>query len=148
MIRFPKRPSDKASPVEKITRDAFLYFDPKGDKKRFAQCATCMMWTGDKGHTCTIIGQDFPVHGVDSCGVYVHGSNHEDMIGKEMALVTPKEVGFYRGKVRCENCKYLPGKETCELYVLLNRMMPEIFDLDTKVDPHGCCNGFMSDDAG
>lgn len=40
--------------VHKVTRAAFLYLDPKGNKSQFAQCGTCMMFTGD---TCTIHGK-------------------------------------------------------------------------------------------
>lgn len=126
-----------------IKRDAFLYLDPKGKKEQFAQCSTCIMWTGPMGNTCTIHGK-MTIKGVDSCGLYIHGKNHTDMIGKEMPLVTPKESGLVRDtKVRCENCSHYDEKESeCELYEHLNSHDPQMWELDEHVDPQGCCNAW------
>ena len=121
-----------------IKRDAFLYLDPRGNKNKFAQCETCMMWTG-KHKTCTILGKEKEVLGTDSCGLYVHGKPHEDMAGMEMEAVTPKEAGFYSGQVRCENCKHF-DVDHCHVFEELNEM--EMFDLDEWVDAKGCCNAF------
>jgi len=98
--------------LKKIDRSAFLYLDPKGVKHLFAQCATCMMATSDyrKGATvgrCTILGKDFEIHLKEgTCCFYVHGDPHTEMRGKEKPHVTPKEAGYEKRKVRCENCKF------------------------------------------
>jgi len=128
----------------KIKREAFLYMDPKGgDEKNHAQCGTCMMWTGPKGNTCTIHGSQ-KVTGDMSCGLYVNGPPHTDMIGKEMDAVPAKESGLYKGDVRCENCEHAELNESeCHLYEMLNNEMPKYFQLDTKIHPKGCCNSFM-----
>lgn len=128
-----------------IDRSAFLYMDPKGKASRFAQCETCMMWTGAKAKTCTIHG-DKKIKAGDSCGLYVHGGPHEEAAGSEMKAVSPKESGLVRGEVRCENCIHFEAKDSeCELFENLNEKMPEVFALDEKVHPQGCCNAFDSD---
>jgi hypothetical protein len=43
--------------------------------------------------------------------------------------------------VRCENCRWFDvGYSSCGLYSKLNAALPALFALDSKVDPHGCCN--------
>lgn len=122
----------------KVTRAAFLYLDPKGDKARFAQCGTCMMFTGS---SCTILGKDFTVNAGDTCGFYVHGKPQPAEKGHEMKSVTPEEAGFERRAVRCENCAYFEDeKSVCGLFVMLNEALPDDFDLDEGVDAFGCCN--------
>lgn len=129
-----------------IKRDAFLYLDPKGKKDQFAQCSSCIMWTGPKGNTCTIHGKT-KVTGDMSCGLYVHGPIHDDMIGQEMAAVTPKESGLLKESVRCENCAHFEaGENECELFEELNEMDPKKWDLDPQVDPKGCCNAWSKAD--
>ena len=133
----------KAKRPAKIQRDAFLYMDPKGkDQANHAQCKTCMMWTGPKGNTCTIHGKR-KVTGDMSCGIYVNGPNHTDMIGKEMDAVDPKESGLVKDDTRCENCAHFDGKNVCELYYHLNNISANLFDLDEKVKKKGCCNAFI-----
>lgn len=128
----------------KIKRDAFLYLDPKAPKNTFAQCASCMMFTGE---TCTIHGGDVPITGDMSCGFYVHGKPMPDELGHEMKSVTPKESGLVKEKVRCENCQSFEARESeCELFDELNEN--ELFDLDKKVKPKGCCNAFISKKGG
>ena len=126
----------------KIKRDAFIYLDPKGNKKKFAQCETCMMWTGPKHNTCTIHGKDESITVTMSCDFYVHGMPMPKMAGKEHKSVTPKESGLVDRKVRCENCGHYSTKPTshCHLFMTLNKAHPELFDLEEGVDKYGCCN--------
>lgn len=131
--------------ADKIKRDAFLYLEPQGQSTgKFAQCASCAMWTGDNGLTCTIHGKDVEVSGGMSCGLYVPGAPHTDMVGKEMEAVTPQESGLIDAETRCENCRHFEYQENeCELFDELNESHPDKFELDETVSPKGCCNAFM-----
>jgi hypothetical protein len=120
----------------KITRDAFLYLDPKPPEDEFAQCGTCIMFIPDHDR-CMIHGAKIKVDEDDSCGLYVHGVPRN---GPPTAAVTPKESGLVGRQVRCENCEHFNGKDLCLLFKNLNRVLPDKFDLDTKVSPKGCCN--------
>lgn len=123
----------------KIKRDAFLYLASKEPKSDFAQCSTCVLWTTKKHNTCAIIGSGTKVTGTMSCGLYLHGEPNEKLEKNEKNIVTSEEVGLVDRKVRCENCKSFDEKESkCLLFEVLNKQ--EYFDLDTKVDKHGCCN--------
>jgi hypothetical protein len=127
---------------KKIKRDAFIYLDPKGNKKKFAQCETCMMWTGPKHLTCTIHGKDATAKATMSCDFYVHGMPMPQMAGKEHKSVTPKESGLVDRPVRCENCAHYDTKPSkCEMFAALNKSHPAMFDLEEGVDKYGCCNG-------
>lgn len=125
----------------RLKRDAFLYLDPKGEKNQFAQCSTCRMWTGKDSNTCSILGKT-KVTGDMSCGLYVYGKPSPSLAGKEVASYTPQEAGLVNREVRCENCRsYSNG--ICLLFQTLNKSNPDIFDLDEKVNKHGCCNAQM-----
>lgn len=123
--------------MSKIERDAFLYLDPSGpDKDNFAQCGTCKWFNADR-ERCAVLREGDVVKAADSCGYYAEGeATTEDPMG----LFTPDEVGFVKRKVRCENCSWFKPGDGCDLYYRLNKFQPEWFDLDTKVDPRGCCN--------
>ncbi len=124
--------------VSRVQRDAFLYLDPKEPKNEFAQCSTCIKFTGS---TCLILGKNIPVTGNMSCGFYLNGEPNLKAKGSEEEIVTPKEAGLVNRKVRCENCKFFKEKESiCDLYHDLNRDYPEKFNLDEKVNKYGCCN--------
>ena len=123
---------------EKITREAFVYLDPKGDKKEFAQCSTCHHFTGTG---CTLLGKT-AVAATMSCNFYLPGDTSPDKEGKEKERLTPKQVGLVDRKVRCENCRSFENG-TCLLYQALNQSHRNIFNLDEKVDPQGCCNAQM-----
>src|SRR5262249_12619601 len=119
--------------MAKITRDAFLYLDPKPPKSSFAQCGTCIMWTGEKRRTCEIHGPDIRIEYGHSCGLYVHGQ--PDTSGKVEKLVTPEDSGLVLRQVRCENCIAFRARESkCGLFSLLNSAFPSKFDLDPDVD--------------
>jgi len=121
---------------ESITRDAFLYFDPKSPKDKFAQCATCMMFTENK---CTIHGPNIFISPQSSCGLYVHGKPDSTM--PVMKVVTPMESGLVTRQVRCENCLYFNKENsTCHLYDILNTTLDNMFTCNIHVHPQGCCN--------
>ncbi len=127
----------------KLTRDTFLYLDPKPPFATFAQCETCMMFTGEAAETCTIHGAKVRVTKDHSCGLYVHGTPMPDEQGHEMASVTPEESGLIKAQVRCENCQsFQAQKTTCTLFQWLSRGWA--FALNPKVHPHGCCNAWSS----
>jgi hypothetical protein len=132
----------------RIGRDAFLYADPKPPDDRFAQCATCIMWTGPEHKTCLIHGKDREIDGDWSCNFYVHGQPSPDKAGEAEALVEPEESGLVERQVRCRNCAFFdpqaedePGEEGphCELFEKLNRAYPDLFELDQRVQADGCC---------
>jgi hypothetical protein len=124
----------------KLTRSTFLYLAPRfAPKTRFAQCSTCRDWvTGDR--RCVIHGPKVTVPGTASCGFYVWGVPKPKGTATS-AKVTPEESGLVDREVRCENCTWGDnGATLCGLYRILNQKMPTMFDLDEKIDPHGCCN--------
>lgn len=119
-----------------MKREVFLYMEPRkgtyGNHSEFAQCSTCMMWTGAKHNTCTIHGKT-KVTGDMTCGLYVNGHPMPDEAGHEMDSVTKAESGLEKRDVRCENCGYYEKKNShCHLFMML--------DMDSKVHPKGCCN--------
>lgn len=121
----------------KIGRDAFLYFNPKPPDDSFAQCSTCFMFTGTG---CLIHDKRIRITKGMTCALYVHGVPRTNERGKEIAMVTPEESGLLEAQVRCENCRY--GGKECALFNMLNKKMPDTFDLDPKIDSKGCCNAF------
>lgn len=128
--------------MDKIKRDAFLYMDPKGTKD-FAQCSTCRSFLN--GKNCALLGPNVKVYGDSSCGLYVHGTPGNDEFIEH--LLTDKEVGLVHRKVRCENCvAFKADISGCDLYYQLNQKLPDMFDLDNKVDAHGCCNAQTAKD--
>jgi hypothetical protein len=124
----------------KLTRETFIYLEPKGDKEKFAQCSTCRMWTGEEGQTCSILGKT-RVTCEMSCNLYVHGKPSPSLKGKEIASYTPKEAGLVNRQIRCENCRsFDPKTSVCMLFQTLNKSHPNMFQLEEKVNEHGCCN--------
>ena len=128
----------EAKEGKKIHRDAFLYLPPKGNKEQFAQCGTCLMFTGTG---CTILGKTKVTKDM-SCGLYVHGKPSPKLAGKERPVYTPQEAGLVNRAVRCENCRSFQDG-ICMLFKTLNESNPEIFQLEEKVDAYGCCNAQM-----
>lgn len=119
-------------------RSAFGYMEPEGNNKQFAQCATCYMWI-KRDKRCFWLG-DTEVKATDSCIMYVEG---EPIMGPATSAtkLTPKEAGFFRGAVRCENCVSSRNNK-CMLFTGLNEDQPTWFDLDPNIKPQGCCNAF------
>lgn len=138
MINLKQLILEKKGNQKKITRDAFLYMDPKGDKETFAQCFSCKLWMGKDKNKCSIMG-DTNVTGVMSCNLYVNGTPNPNQ--KQTSSVTPKEAGLVNRKVRCENCRsFDPDTSKCMLYQTLSKTNNDIFDLDENVNEYGCCN--------
>jgi len=124
---------------DRILRSAFLYLPPQGDPTKFAQCGSCGMFIPNK-QRCWLFGDDDLVVANASCGLYIQGKPSNDQ--QPQHKVTPEQAGYNLGQVRCENCKWFTGSE-CDLFVLLNQQMPNIFDLDTNVESQACCNAWQ-----
>lgn len=128
------------SSAKKVDRSAFVYMEPKKDMVQFAQCNTCAAFMPGK-ERCALFGKNDVVVANASCGLYAHGEPSDDQ--EPSGSTTPEAAGYVEGQVRCENCKYLDGT-TCKLYDKLNKLMPYMFDLKTKVKSKGCCNAFIA----
>lgn len=122
-----------------ILRSAFLYLPPTGNKKDFAQCGSCGMFIPD-AQRCWLFGAHDKVVSNASCGLYIQGQPTNDQ--QPQHKVTPEAAGYNLGQVRCENCKWFSGS-SCTLFEMLNRELPDIFDLDPDVNAHGCCNAWQ-----
>ncbi len=132
----PMPASVRQKAKDKVNRSAFLYLPPGNRGDDNAQCKSCIMWLAEHDR-CVIHAADVVIDGDDSCGFYVPGKPARK--GKPMGLVTPKESGLVGREVRCENCFYAEDG-ICGLFAQLNRTLPAVFDLDTRIDKHGCCN--------
>lgn len=122
----------------RIDRSAFIYLPPKSPKAKFAQCATCLHFIPDA--RCGIFSDEDEVSANASCGLYLHGSPGDQECRN---IVTPEQAGYVTGEVRCENCSWYDD-HVCGLYKLLQQRLPDVFDLDSAVDPQGCCNGWQA----
>lgn len=131
--------NEAKSGKEKIDRSAFIYLKPKGDKDQFAQCATCIAFMPGK-ERCAWFGKNDKVIAEASCALYVHGkpNNDQEIIGS----VTPEEAGYVEAQVRCENCTHVKG-DICLLFQKLNQELPELFELDSKIEDKACCNAWQ-----
>jgi hypothetical protein len=130
--------AEQKSKANKVQRDAFLYMDHKGDPETFAQCGSCIMFTGTG---CTIHSPDVKVSSDMSCGFYVHGEPELGKRGHEQKLVTPIESGLVKRQVRCENCSHVDSEnKKCNLFAELNKLDPYKFNLKEEIDLYGCCN--------
>ena len=130
---------EQAGDNSKITCSTFLYMDPKDPEDNFAQCSTCAHFLPES-ERCTLFGKNDKVIANASCNLYAHGTPKEDQ--EILNSMSPDVAGYLTGKVRCENCSWFNKDSTCGLFQELNKLK-DIFDLDTKVNPKGCCNGFQ-----
>jgi len=122
----------------KIKRDAFLYYD--GYQINFAQCGSCWLFNR-REERCAVLPSVDEVLRTDSCGYWGAGEYDWNLRSMELPRFKPEEVGFVRRQVRCENCAHFDAeRRVCYLYETLNKDQPDLFDLDTKVVPGGCCN--------
>jgi hypothetical protein len=124
---------------DRILRSAFLYLPPTGDAHEFAQCGSCGMYIPG-AHRCWLFGDSDVVVANASCGMYIQGEPSNDQ--EPQSKVTPQDAGYNLGQVRCENCRWLSGK-SCALFEMLNRELPQVFDLDPEVEPLACCNAWQ-----
>lgn len=135
---YNSRGADAAAPARRagarVTRDAFLYFEPRGNIPDHAQCSSCSLRLVTNRSACAVMGgRQVDLGG--SCGFYLQG---EPACPRPVAVLAREQVGYVVRQVRCENCRYGGGE--CELYKTLNQRAPEIFDLDPRIRPLGCCN--------
>lgn len=134
IIRILKKTGEENSPAERIKRDAFIYLS--STSKEFAQCGMCWLFNAEK-ERCAILGPTFKVDDDDSCCLFVKGEPVKNQ--PIIARITPKNAGFVKRRVRCENCKFGDDNK-CKLYKMLNEKFPDVFDLDEKIEPRACCN--------
>jgi hypothetical protein len=129
------------SPQEdKITRNAFIYLDPRGDN--FAQCDTCYLFMREQKR-CVLFGPDDEVVAGGSCNLYAKGMPPANQ--KTISSVTPEQAGYVVAQVRCENCSWFDEDSvTCGLYKLLNKTNKNVFNLDPEVAAKGCCNAWQA----
>lgn len=127
------------SESHRLDRSAFIYLDPTGEKSTFAQCGSCTFFMPGK-ERCSLYGKEDRVVADASCGVYVQGKPHDDQ--KFLNKFTPKNSGYVLGQVRCENCGWFEDG-VCHLFRKLNQHMADVWDLDEKVKPQGCCNAWQ-----
>lgn len=132
------------TPTFKRNRSAFAYMEGKPDTAAFAQCGTCALFLrGVK--RCHWLGET-EVDEDDSCVMYVQGAPNDDPNAKPTGKLTPATVGLYDGKVRCENCNAFDARDPndlhCDLYVQLNRIFPNMWNLNRTVKAHACCNAW------
>jgi hypothetical protein len=137
----------------KVSRDAFIYLEPKHDKYDFAQCGPCRMWTGEDGR-CIIHGSKIKIAYYDSCGYMAEWATPDGKPNKKVVedhtvelhkgipgSVTPEESGLVSRRVQCHRCRFANAMvDRCMLYEKLNKEFPDIFDLDPKIKRHACCN--------
>lgn len=125
----------------KFDRDIFIYLEPKkdADRKDFAQCGSCFMFLPGK-ERCSIFPKDFKVIAEASCSLYVKGEPTD--FQPWHTGVDPKDAGYVKGQVRCENCKWLDPGSVCGFFKYLNEKMPDTFRCKEKVDRKGCCNAW------
>lgn len=128
------------------TRDSFGYLEPHKDLKDFAQCSSCQQWI-KPNLRCRYFTADKEVIGIDACIMYVPGDPILNKNCRPLNIFKPEDVGFARGKTRCENCdEFKPKISGCNLFYMLTKEHPEIFDLDKDVKPKACCNAFQRPD--
>lgn len=125
--------------MDKITRAAFLYMEGEASEE-YAQCSTCALRPKDNPSLCAILGIKIAKPKASTCELYVHG---EPICDEVEELVTPEEAGFVETKVQCQRCEY-GGDEDCEMFKMLNKKMPQYFDLETRISKNGCCNAWIS----
>jgi hypothetical protein len=148
--------------MSKITRDAFLYLEPKtsAQKQDFAQCGPCRMFVPESyldgkliGDRCIIHGSLIAIDADDSCGFFVPWPNPdkpnsevmrdhaEELLKMIPGSVTPEESGLVDRKVQCHRCRFANAKvDVCGLYDGLNDSFPDVFDLKTEILKNACCN--------
>lgn len=125
----------------KHKREAIGYLDPAKDKNEFAQCSTCIQYTGTEHKHCLSHGKDVNILPTMSCNYYCPGKPNPELEPYITKSITPEQSGLVDRKVRCENCAlYNPQGSHCELMETLNEKAPEFFDMNKHVDPKGCCN--------
>jgi hypothetical protein len=112
---------------KRLSKEVFLYLEPKTVTREFAQCSTCTMYIAEQKQ-CMIHAKDKEITPDMTCGYYIEGKPEEHHNMKA------EETGLYKGQVRCENCNSFEPPNHCHLF--------EHLDMDPQVKPDGCCNAF------
>jgi hypothetical protein len=121
----------------KQERSVFLYLDPAAPRAD-EQCGTCEFWV--KSNKCMLHRVRDKVTASMSCCYYLYGMPRAEGT-TPWSLTRPEESGLVDRPVRCENCRWGgPDTYKCGLFTLLNKKLPDVFDLDVEIDPRGCCN--------
>src|SRR5262249_33804543 len=119
------------------TREALGYLEPRRDIPDFAQCSSCRLWIKPRLR-CQYFGEDKEVLGIDACIQYAPGTPLSDPNAKCTNTFKPSEVGFARGKTRCENCDAFKPKVSvgtrkgCQVFHDLETSLPKVWKLDAK----------------
>lgn len=126
-------------------RSAFLYMEPDPDTPDHAQCKTCFNFLRGVGR-CHWLQEDDEIDFDDTCGLYGQGTPNDDPNAKPSGQYTKETVGFFDGRVTCHRCNAYDDRDKshihCDLYVQLNRMLPQLWKLKEEVIPRGCCNAW------
>jgi hypothetical protein len=130
---------EAATNTAKLDRSAFLYLPPKPPADQFADCSSCRHFIPDE-KKCSIFAAEDRVEPDGSCGLYLHGTPSNDQ--ECLAIVTPEQAGYVQGPVRCGHCSWYDDHQ-CGLYQTLMQKLPDVFELETSVDPHACCNAWQ-----
>ncbi len=79
--------------------------------------------------------------------------HHDDDLDAPSRKVERSAFSYYQpsdgehgGHERCENCHYFGG-EHCRLFAMINRELPDTFDLRTSITPNAWCGAFTADEA-
>lgn len=128
---------EEESGKKKYTTQVLVYLKPQGKPEDHSLCKSCRMW--EANNKCSIHG-DVRVGPEFSCNLYVNGK--PGAMDKVEKNVTPQESGLSSKPVQCQRCKWF-GDGKCGLFEMLNKSAPDTFNLDEKVDPNGCCNGWV-----
>lgn len=131
--------NEEKNDKEKIDRSAFIYLEPRGEVDQFSQCGTCVAFLPEK-QRCAWFSKDDKVIAEASCALYVNGEPNDDQEIRNSVI--PKDAGYVEEQVRCENCTHVKDSN-CSLYQKLNQALPELFDLDSKIEDKGCCNAWQ-----
>jgi hypothetical protein len=167
-LALPEKKEEEREVVAepRLQRDVFVYLEPRpgiDGTTSFCQCGSCTSFVPEAamhgavvGDRCAIFGSNFPIDDDSSCNLYVPTSDGkpcggcvahaaEKMVKGMRGSVLPYNVGFVRDvNVRCANCAQFDGVESCcTFFEKLNEELPLLFDLDMKVKPAACCDGFV-----
>lgn len=136
---FPGKRITMSMAGKKIGRDAFLYMESHGNGH---SCSSCRLWTDNRHKVCLVHGKDQEIDGDDVCGLHIPGPAQPNEAKNALPLVSPQESGLCEGPTSCGRCKYLENDE-CGLYKMLNRRLPELFELNESVKRDACCNAYV-----
>lgn len=120
-----------------MDQSTFIYLNPQGTPDKFAQCGSCVNFTGK---SCLQFGSGSSVIAGGSCNLYSYGTPQPKLYGQEYGDMAPHLAGYVEREVRCINCHFYFGADSdCLLYKSLN--------IPHKVNANGCCNANVAKEA-